>query len=128
MPVLIAVLFFIRLYFYFKHGNKNENGAADTRLTPDNIEEKLSQPINYEAPKSLKEKVNRIWFFASFIIIPVSLLIWVTMAYEVFSYAHTTFFPAVISALLLLPVTVFALICYVCIMFVVMIFHKKEGA
>jgi hypothetical protein len=128
VPLALTALFFIRLYFYFQYGNKNKSGPPGADLDPDNIEKTLTQPINYEAPKTLKEKVNRVWFFASFILIPLSLFIWGMMAYEIFSKTHTIFFPAIVSALFLLPVAVFCLICYVCIMFVVMLVHKKEGA
>ena len=109
---------------YFKYGNK---GAENTRKTldPENIGAELTKPINYEAPKPLKDRVNRVWFYASFVIIPIGALVWLVIAYEIFSKTNQIFFPAVVSALLLLPISVMCLICYVIIMFFMMIFYRK---
>lgn len=127
LPVLLAFLLAVRVFFYFRYGNKGSENTGKN-ISPGNIEAELTKPINYEAPKPLKERINRVWFRASFIIIPFGVLVWGVMSYEVFDHFSRTgqvFFPAIISALFLLPVSVMCLILYVVIMVFMMIFCRK---
>ena len=75
---------------------------------------------------SFKAKVNNSCYKASFIIVPICVLLWAGMAYELFDIAgrQSKVGPIVISILLILPVSVFGGSLYI----LIFIYHKVKNA